>query len=237
MLTDFAFIQIILAASLVVQGVMLLLLFLSLLSWVLIFRKQSILRQARRQALNFEDRFWKGRDLSALYTGINRADYHATGLERIFSAGYSEFMRLRKQTSAQPEAVVDGAQRAMRVALMREMELLEKHLSVLASIGSVSPYVGLFGTVWGIMNSFHALGDVKQATLQMVAPGISEALIATALGLLTAIPAVLAYNAYNSKVAHLLSHYETFLDEFTGILQRQAHTLAPSPQALPLRGD
>jgi biopolymer transport protein TolQ len=234
--TEFAFVQIVLSASLVVQAVMVLLLLLSLLSWVLIFRKYSILRQARRQAQSFEDRFWKGRDLGALYSGINRADYHPAGLERIFSAGYSEFMRLRKQTSALPEAVIEGSQRAMRVVLMREMEILEKNLAVLASIGSVSPYVGLFGTVWGIMNSFHALGDAKQATLQMVAPGISEALIATALGLLTAIPAVLAYNAYNSQADRLLSHYEAFLDEFTGILQRQAHTVT-NPQALPLRGE
>jgi biopolymer transport protein TolQ len=228
MLEDFAFIQIILQASLVVQAVMVLLLLLSLTSWILIFYKYSTLKYAAKHAREFEDRFWKGRDLHALYMGINRAD--ATGMERIFSSGYTEFARMRKQVGIAPGVLIEGTQRTMRVALNREIDLMEKHLPTLASIGSVSPYVGLFGTVWGIMNSFHALGDVQQATLQMVAPGISEALIATAMGLLAAIPAVLAYNAFSTRVDHLISHYDVFLEEFTSILNRQAHAALHNTQ-------
>ena len=154
---------------------------------------------------------------------ISGSRYQASGLERIFEAGFKEFARLRKRGGIDPMAILEGSQRAMRVALHREVEQLENHLPFLATVGSVSPYIGLFGTVWGIMNSFQALGDVHQATLAMVAPGISEALIATAMGLFAAIPAVIAYNRYASDVDRLYNRYDIFLEEFSSILQRQAH--------------
>ena len=229
MFTELAFIQIILDAGLLVQVVMITLILASLISWVVIFRKRSVLGRARKRATQFEDQFWRGRDLNSLYTRITKPDYQPAGMERIFEAGYTEFARLRKQAGINSLALLEGVQRAMRVALNREVEALEHNLSVLASIGSVSPYIGLFGTVWGIMHSFHALADVQQATLQMVAPGISEALIATALGLVAAIPAVLAYNLYVTDVDRLSGRYEAFVDEFTGILQRQTH-LMQSPR-------
>jgi biopolymer transport protein TolQ len=150
-------------------------------------------------------------------------------MEGIFTSGYMEFVRLRKQPNITPSALLEGTQRAMRVALHREIDELETDLGALATVGSVSPYIGLFGTVWGIMSSFHALGGVQQVTLAMVAPGISEALIATAMGLFAAIPAVMAYNHYTDNVERLITRYDTFLDEFTGILQRQAHTILSSP--------
>jgi biopolymer transport protein TolQ len=189
----------------------------------MIFRKRGQLGAARRAADDFEDRFWSGKDLLSLYNKITSRRHSPAGMERIFEAGFKEFARLRKQANIDPAAVLDGTQRAMRVALSREIDALETHLSFLATVGSTSPYVGLFGTVWGIMNSFRALGNVNQATLAMVAPGIAEALIATAMGLFAAIPAVIAYNRYSNDVERLVNRYGTFLEEFSTILQRQVH--------------
>jgi TolQ protein len=216
-------IHLILGASPLVQGVMLLLLSISLMSWTMIFLKRSILKSARRAAEQFEERFWSGTDLSAMYHRITAPDYQPAGMESIFQAGFKEFARLRKQPSIDPRAVMEGAQRAMRVALSREIDALETHLPFLATVGSTSPYIGLFGTVWGIMNSFRALSSMQQATLTAVAPGIAEALIATAMGLFAAIPAVIAYNRYVSETERLINRYDTFLEEFSTILQRQAH--------------
>jgi biopolymer transport protein TolQ len=182
-----------------------------------------VLKKARKAAENFEKRFWSGIDLAELYRSVDHNHGEITGMESIFHAGFREFARLKKHREIEPMAVVEGARRSMHVALSREMDELETHLSFLATVGSTSPYVGLFGTVWGIMNSFHALGNVKQATLALVAPGIAEALIATAMGLFAAIPAVVAYNRYSNDVERLNGRYEDFLDEFTTILQRQAH--------------
>jgi len=210
-------------ASLVVQLVMLLLLAVSVVSWTLIFRKRMALTRARRAADAFEERFWSGEDLVSVYNRINAPAYDATGLERIFHAGFREFARLRAQNGIDPKVVLEGTQRSMRVELARETEALEVHLSFLATVGSTSPYVGLFGTVWGIMNSFRALGNVQQATLAHVAPGIAEALVATAMGLFAAIPAVIAYNRYAHDAERLANRYDTFVEEFSTILQRQLH--------------
>jgi biopolymer transport protein TolQ len=218
-----SFFHLITGASLVVQLVMLLLLGVSMVSWTMIFRRRSVLKEARLAADEFEDRFWSGGDLAALFRDVTAQSEHAIGMAGIFQSGFNEFVRLRKQPGADPRAVVEGAQRVMRVALSRETDDLETHLSFLATVGSTSPYVGLFGTVWGIMNSFRGLGNAQQATLQMVAPGIAEALIATAMGLFAAIPAVIAYNRYSNDVERLINRYDNFLEEFSTILQRQAH--------------
>lgn len=223
MSTDLSLFQLVAHASVLVQIVMGLLLLASLASWTMIFRKRSTLVRARRAADDFEERFWSGKDLLSLYNKVTSRRHSPAGMERIFEAGFKEFARLRKQPSIDPKAVLDGTQRAMRVALSREIDSLEVHLSFLATVGSTSPYVGLFGTVWGIMNSFRALGDVQQATLAMVAPGIAEALVATAMGLFAAIPAVIAYNRYSNDVERLVNRYNTFLEEFSTILQRQVH--------------
>jgi biopolymer transport protein TolQ len=222
MSTDMSFFHLIAGASFVVQLVMLLLLTVSVVSWTMIFRRHAALRDAREAADAFEDRFWSGGDLSALYREVS-AQEESIGMAGIFHAGFSEFARLRSQQGVEPRAVVEGAQRVMRVVLSREMDSLETHLSFLATVGSTSPYVGLFGTVWGIMNAFRGLGNAQQATLAMVAPGIAEALIATAMGLFAAIPAVIAYNRYSNDVERLLNRYDNFLEEFSTILQRQAH--------------
>ncbi len=222
-MTDLSFVQLVLEASLLVQMVMVFLLLISLYSWTLIFRKSRYLKKAWHAANNFEERFWKVKDLNGLYNRINSADDEPTGMTSIFSMGYMEFVRLRQQPNMTSEALLDGSQRAMRVALRREIDQLDTHLATLATVGSVSPYIGLFGTVWGIMNSFHALSGVTQVTLAMVAPGISEALVATAMGLFAAIPAVMAHNYYVDEVDRLITRYDTFLDEFMGILQRQSH--------------
>ena len=224
MSTDMSFLHLITGASFVVQLVMLLLLVVSMVSWTMIFRRRSALQDARQAADDFEDRFWSGGDLAALFREITSQSEQAVGMAGIFQSGFNEFARLRKQPGADPRAVVEGAQRVMRVVLSRETDELETHLSFLATVGSTSPYVGLFGTVWGIMNSFRGLGNAQQATLQMVAPGIAEALIATAMGLFAAIPAVIAYNRYSHDVERLISRYDNFLEEFSTILQRQAHT-------------
>ncbi len=223
MAADLSFTHLITNASLIVQLVMLLLLLVSLVSWTIIFRKRASLREARAEAKAFEDRFWSGGDLAKLFRDMSGREEEASGLESLFLAGFKEYARLRGQKGMEPMDVVEGAQRAMRVSLSWEVDELERHLSFLATVGSTSPYVGLFGTVWGIMNAFRGLANVQQATLAMVAPGIAEALIATAMGLFAAIPAVVAYNRYANEVERLIAHYEAFTEEFATILQRQAH--------------
>jgi biopolymer transport protein TolQ len=209
-------------ASLVVQLVMLLLLAASLVSWTMIFRKLASFKLAARAAERFETRFWSGGNLNQMYKELSQNDRRVAGMDSVFVSGFREFARLEKQRSIQPAEILEGVQRAMRVALTREVEHLETNLSFLATVGSISPYVGLFGTVWGIMNSFHGLSSVQQATIASVAPGIAEALIATAMGLFAAIPAVIAYNRFSHDVERLVTRYEIFADEFASILQRQA---------------
>jgi biopolymer transport protein TolQ len=208
-------------AGLVVKAVMLLLASASVVSWGIIFQRSMLLKKARTALTDFENQFWSGADLNQLYTGLDRKKQGLMGLESIFYAGFNEFLRLR-QRGLQLEAIIEGIQRTMRVAHAREHDKLENQLAFLATVGSTSPYVGLFGTVWGIMTSFQALGHVSQATISMVAPGISEALIATAMGLFAAIPAVVAYNRYANIIDRLSNQYHTFLEEFTSILHRQA---------------
>ncbi len=223
MSTDLSILHLVANASLVVQLVMLLLLLASMASWTMIFDRWRTLKKAARAAEGFEERFWSGGDLADLYRRVSGRGYQPAGMEAIFGAGFKEFARLRENPGINPMAVVEGAQRSMRVAFTRELDHLEHFLPFLATVGSTSPYVGLFGTVWGIMNSFIALGNVKQATIALVAPGIAEALIATAMGLFAAIPAVIAYNRYQSDVERLGNRYDNFLEEFSTILQRQAH--------------
>jgi biopolymer transport protein TolQ len=224
MSTDLSIWSLFAGASPVVKVVMLLLIGASIVSWTYIIKKSILLKAARSDANEFEGRFWSGIDLVDLFKQVNKHRDDERGLASIFEAGFGEFARLRKQGGIGPMDMVEGAQRAMRVAVSREMDRLEAHLSFLATVGSTSPYVGLFGTVWGIMNSFRALGGAQQATLSMVAPGIAEALVATAIGLFAAIPAVIAYNRFANEVDRLASRYDTFKDEFTTLLQRQAHT-------------
>jgi len=221
--TDLSLMHLVVNASLLVQLVMLLLLVVSVVSWAMIFNKSISLKRARKAANGFEERFWSGRDLTRLYHQVSGEKAEPQGMASIFEAGFQEFARLRQQTGVDPRAMLEGAQRAMRVALSREVDAQEANLSFLATVGSTSPYVGLFGTVWGIMNSFRALGNVSQATLANVAPGIAEALVATAMGLFAAIPAVIAYNRYSNQVERLINRYDAFLEEFSSILQRQAH--------------
>ncbi len=223
MTTDLSILSLIIEASVLVQLVMLLLLVTSLFSWNVIFQKRRMLSKARAEAEEFEEKFWSGGDLANLYNQVTSGRHGNAGMAIIFEAGFKEFARLRKQESVDPMAVLEGAQRAMRVALSRETDKLELHLPFLATVGSTSPYIGLFGTVWGIMNSFRALGNVKQATISMVAPGIAEALVATAMGLFAAIPAVIAYNRFSTELERLISRYDAFSEEFASILQRQAH--------------
>jgi biopolymer transport protein TolQ len=222
--TNLSLAQLILGASPIVQFVMGLLLLISLASWTIIFQKRMVLNRARAAADDFEDDFWSGIDLASLYSRIGRQKEQAYGMEAIFLAGFQEFLRLRTSASVDPESLVSNSQRAMRAALSREIDDLEIHLPMLATVGSTSPYIGLFGTVWGIMNSFRALGTVQQATIAHVAPGIAEALIATAMGLFAAIPAVIAYNRYANDVDRLVNRYDTFMEEFSNILQRQSYS-------------
>jgi biopolymer transport protein TolQ len=217
--------ELIMAASWLVKLVMLLLLVASVASWVIIFRKRQVLGAAVKEAENFEEKFWSGADLTAMHESIATTHRNTRGMEKVFESGFSEFLRMRQQGRMGPNAMVEGAQRSMRIALTRETEELEHHLNFLATVGSTSPYVGLFGTVWGIMTSFHQLANVNQATIAMVAPGISEALIATAMGLFAAIPAVIAYNRFSNQVERLELRYDNFKEEFSSILQRQAHVL------------
>jgi len=221
---DLDIITLILHASIVVKVVMLLLLLVSFMSWMFIFQKWFSIRRADRQAEEFEKEFWSGKDMNSLYQGAVNNRHSIGSLERIFEAGFREFSKLRGQKGAHTEAsdMVDGARRAMRATFQREMDFLERHLSFLASTGSVSPYVGLFGTVWGIMHAFRSLANVQQATLAQVAPGIAEALVATAIGLFAAIPAVVAYNRYAHDIDRLANRFESFMEEFSNILHRQA---------------
>jgi len=208
-------------ATVPVQIILLLLLAASVFSWYLMFLKRGELRAAKGRLGAFEQRFWSGIELGDLYREL-RVRGNTEGIEGVFGAGFQEFLRLRQQESVDQETVTDAARRAMDAAQAREMQRLEDRLTWLATIGSASPYVGLFGTVWGIMNAFMSLSGVQQATLAMVAPGIAEALIATAFGLFAAIPAVVAYNRFSSAIDHLEGRYDSFRDEFTNILQRSA---------------
>lgn len=210
-------------ASWIVLLVLLLLVAASIVSWVMIIQRGVLIRNARQAMTAFEDRFWSGMDLILLYKEVQQNEHPVSGLEHIFSAGFAEFTRFRTQGTVEPDAVMEGAQRAMRVAISREQERLEANLPFLASAGSTSPYIGLFGTVVGIMNSFRGLAVVQQPTLASVAPGIAEALLTTAVGLIVAIPAVVAYNRYSSRVDALLSNYETFADELSSIIHRNLY--------------
>lgn len=219
---DLSFVHLIGNASVLVQLVMGSLLLVSLMSWWFIFLKQFAIRNETRLTEEFEEAFWINPDLNKLYNQVNSVTRDEQGaLERIFSAGFVEFVKLKKQHGVESSAVMEGTRRAMRATYQREMDRLESHLAFLASVGSVSPYVGLFGTVWGIMNAFRGLANVGQATLAHVAPGIAEALVATAMGLFAAIPAVVAYNRYAHDIDRLASRFESFTEEFSNVLQRQ----------------
>ena len=223
MTDDLSIFHLIKEASFVVQFVMLILLGASVASWTFIFAKRKELKQAITITDEFEDEFWSGVELAGLYKKLAAKGFEPEGIEKIFLAGYKEFSRMSQKEDVNPEILVESAQRAMRIELTRELEQLDQHLPFLATVGSTSPYVGLFGTVWGIMNSFRALGNVQQATLAQVAPGIAEALIATAIGLFAAIPAVVAYNRFSTLLDRLAGRYELFVDEFVVLLQHQAH--------------
>ena len=228
MTQELSLIELILDASILVQIVMLILVLASVTSWFLIVQRVMLMRRTDDELFLFEEQFWSGIDLAQLYREGNQAVADGQlpiGAESLFRAGFKEFSRLSKQSHMDADAILEGSRRAMRVALMRETDRIEQHLPFLASVGSTSPYIGLLGTVWGIMNSFRGLANATQATLATVAPGISEALIATAMGLFAAIPAVLAYNRLAARSDALLSRYEAFVDEFSGILQRQTYTV------------
>lgn len=222
MTTDMSILKLVFDASIPVQLVMLLLLIASFVSWSIIFTKRRLIRSTKEASDDFEASFWSGGDLNTLYRSASRQKGGSQGMAGIFEAGFREFNRLTQQGDVSAEKLVDECRRAMRVAQMREVDRLEQNLATLATIGSTSPYVGLFGTVWGIMNSFISLGNVQSATLATVAPYIAEALIATAMGLFAAIPAVIAYNRYADKVVRLEIRYDGFTEEFSSILQRHA---------------
>ena len=213
----------ILGASIPVKLVLGILIGFSIASWFIIFRKKALIDRANAVADEFEERFWSGADLAGLFKELTNAGERIVGSAAIFEAGFREFARLRQRRGVDSRALLEGAQRAMRVASTREVDRLEQSLEFLANVGSISPYVGLFGTVWGIMIAFQGLANVKEATIAMVAPGISEALIATAMGLFAAIPAVWAYNRYSTKLERISLRYDTFVEEFSSILARQAH--------------
>jgi len=218
----------ILGASLPVKLVLGILIAFSIASWFIIFRKKALIDRANEGADEFEERFWSGADLAGLFKDLTSAGERIAGSAAIFEAGFREFARLRQRRGVDSRALLEGAQRAMRVASTREVDRLEQSLEFLANVGSISPYVGLFGTVWGIMIAFQGLASVKEATIAMVAPGISEALIATAMGLFAAIPAVWAYNRYSTKIERINMRYDTFVEEFSSILARQAHLDEPA---------
>lgn len=219
---DLSFIHLITNASVLVQLVMALLLFVSLLSWWYIFLKMFAIRKETKLTEEFEDEFWSNPNLNDLYKQVNSNSLRDQGaLENIFSAGFAEFVKLKKQHGVEARAVMEGTRRAMNATYRRELDRLESHLAFLASVGSISPYIGLFGTVWGIMNAFRGLANVGQATLANVAPGIAEALVATAMGLFAAIPAVAAYNRYAHEVNRLSSRFDSFTEEFSNVLQHQ----------------
>nr|WP_232799193.1 Tol-Pal system protein TolQ [Proteus vulgaris] len=219
-------IDLFLKAGLLVKLIMLILIGFSIASWAIIIQRTKVLNAADREAADFEDKFWSGTDLARLYKESQARRDELSGSEQIFHSGFKEFARLHQASVHAPDAVVNGASRAMRVSFNRELESLETHIPFLGTVGSISPYIGLFGTVWGIMHAFIALGSVKQATLQMVAPGIAEALIATAIGLFAAIPAVMAYNRFTQRVTKLEQSYDNFMEEFLTILHRQAFASA-----------
>ena len=227
MTADLSLLHLVTGASPVVQLIMLGLLLISVTSWTAILRKRGAIARARQEADAFEESFWSGTDLTTLYSGVGKEEA-AEGMKAIFVAGFREFLRARSQ--AEPELVVDSSRRAMRAAMSRELDALDVQMSFIATVGSTSPYIGLFGTVWGIMNSFRALGSVQYATLSLVAPGIAEALVATALGLFAAIPAVMAYNRFGDQLDRLASRYENFMEEFSNILQRQAQGRRHAPR-------
>ena len=218
---DLSILHLILNASAVVQVVMALLASVSFMSWYYIFSKWFTLRTAKAQTEQFERDFWSGGDLNSLYQSAVNNRHDTGSMERIFEAGFREFTKLRSQKNLDQKDIIDGSRRAMRATYQREVDTIDAHLAYLASVGSVSPYVGLFGTVWGIMHSFRALGNVGQATLASVAPGIAEALVATAIGLFAAIPAVVAYNRFSHDIDRLSIRFESFMEEFSNILQRQ----------------
>ena len=222
--TDLSIFHLITEASFVVQFVMLILMIASVASWTFILSKRKELNRAIEITDEFEEQFWSGVALADLYRKLAAKDFEPEGIEKIFLAGYKEFSRMHQSGSVDPGVQVESAQRVMRIELSRELERLDEHLAFLATVGSTSPYVGLFGTVWGIMNSFMSLGNVKQATLAQVAPGIAEALIATAIGLFAAIPAVVAYNRFSTRLDRLTGRYELFVEEFVVLLQRQVHS-------------
>ncbi|MDY4280057.1 MAG: protein TolQ [[Pasteurella] mairii] len=221
MTTELNFLELFLKASIVVQIVILILISFSIISWAIIIQRSRILTRALKESATFEDRFWSGEDLNKLYEGLDNRRDTLTGSEQIFFVGFKEFSRLKQANPEAPEAIIQGTSRAMNLAMNREIEDLETRVPFLATVASISPYIGLFGTVWGIMHAFMALSGAKQATLQMVAPGIAEALIATAIGLFAAIPAVMAYNRLSLRVNKLEQNYGNFIDEFTTILHRQ----------------
>jgi biopolymer transport protein TolQ len=222
MMGDLSPLELVLGASLIVQIVMAILLIASITSWAIMLRKRSELRRARVESDRFEEAFWSGGDLSAMFRSIDQSRRVTKGMESIFESGFREFSRMRQHASIGSAQLIEAARRGMRVSLLKESDRLEQGLSMLATIGSTSPYVGLFGTVWGIMGAFHGLGNVQQATLAMVAPGIAEALIATAMGLFAAIPAVVAYNRYADQVSRIELRFDTFVEELSTILQRHA---------------
>ena len=224
MIGEHSIVSLILQASPVVQFVLLLLAGASVVSWAIILRKRRLLRDASGAADEFEDRFWSGVDLAVLYKALDASPH--TGMSAIFVSGFREFSRLRHHAGISAAHLLEGSRRAMRVSQLKETDRLEQNLATLATIGSTSPYVGLFGTVWGIMSAFQGLGSVQQATLAMVAPGIAEALIATAMGLFAAIPAVVAYNRYADQVSRLELRCDTFMEEFSTILQRHGNSQA-----------
>jgi biopolymer transport protein TolQ len=220
---DISYWHLIAEASLVVKLVMLILVGAIWSALVIIFNRMQVLGKAKRTFFRFEDKFWSGIDLTQLYRDVSSKGDNISGGEQIFKAGFKEFSRLRQTPGADNDSVMVATQRAMRVTMNREADKLDKHLTILATIGSISPYIGLFGTVWGIMNSFLGLASQSQASIATVAPGIAEALIATAMGLLAAIPAVIAYNRYSHQADSIVGNYENFVEEFTSILQRQLH--------------
>lgn len=220
--TGFDLVSLFAQASIVVKIVILILIAFSVLSWAIIIQRSRTLTKANKDSLAFEDKFWSGEDLNRLHEGLENRRDGLNGSEQIFYVGFKEFSRLQNANPEAPEAIIQGTSRAMNLALNREVEGLESYIPFLGTVGSISPYIGLFGTVWGIMHSFMGLSAVKQATLQSVAPGIAEALIATAIGLFAAIPAVMAYNRLNLRVNKLEQNYANFIDEFTTILHRQA---------------
>ncbi len=236
-MNDLSVLELVRDASVVVQLVMMLLLAASVFSWMIILRKRAELNRTRNDADKFEEEFWSGGDMTAIYRKLDANKQSVFGVASIFESGFREFGRMRQHAQSgvmDAEQVIEGSRRAMRAALLKETDRLERSLAMLATIGSTSPYVGLFGTVWGIMNAFHGLGNAEQATLAQVAPGISEALVATAMGLFAAIPAVIFYNRYADQVSRLELRYDTFVEELSTILQR--HAAGRAPQAAPNKG-